>query len=106
MNEEIRNLEQVMKFTHSPTQIRLFKPPLHYQSLWSREEQDSEFWKEVVTTFMDKKHNTEISRNGYPLTMYQGRPPHGPYFIAINNQGQVIIGSNKKIVATYVVGEL
>jgi len=38
--------------------------------------------------------------------MFQGRPPHKPYFIAIDNQGQVIIGPNKKIVATYVVGEL
>jgi len=38
--------------------------------------------------------------------MFQERPPHKPYFIAIDNQGQVIIGPNKKIVATYVVGEL
>ena len=38
--------------------------------------------------------------------MYQGGPPHKPYFIAINNRGQVIIGPNKKTVATYMVGEL
>jgi len=38
--------------------------------------------------------------------MYQGDPPHKPYFITINNQGQAIIGPTKKIVATYVVGEL
>ena len=38
--------------------------------------------------------------------MYQGRPPHKLYFIAINNQDQVIIRPNKKTVATYVVGEL
>ena len=38
--------------------------------------------------------------------MYQGGPPHKPYFIAIDNKDQVIIGSNKKIVATYVVGKL
>ena len=36
--------------------------------------------------------------------MFQGELPYEPYFIAINNQGQVIIGPNKKMVATYVVG--
>jgi len=38
--------------------------------------------------------------------MFQGGLLHEPYFIAINNQEQVIIGPNKKIVAIYVVGEL
>jgi len=38
--------------------------------------------------------------------MYQGGPLYEPYFIAIDNQGQAIIGSNKKTVAMYVVGEL
>jgi len=38
--------------------------------------------------------------------MFQGGPPHELFFIAINNQGQVIIGSNKKTVATYIVEEL
>ena len=38
--------------------------------------------------------------------MYQGGPPHEPYFIAINSRDQVIIGPNKKTVAMYVVGEL
>jgi len=38
--------------------------------------------------------------------MFQGGPLHEPFFIAINVQGQVIIGPNKKLVATYVVGEL
>ena len=38
--------------------------------------------------------------------MFQGGPTHEPYFIAINNQGQVIISPNKKTVATYVVGKL
>ena len=38
--------------------------------------------------------------------MYQEEPLHELYFIAIDNRGQVIIGSNKKIVAIYVVKEL
>ena len=38
--------------------------------------------------------------------MFQGGPLYEPYFIAINNREQVIISPSKKIVATYVVGEL
>ena len=38
--------------------------------------------------------------------MYQGGPPHEPFFITINCWGQVIIGLNKKIVVTHVLEEL
>ena len=38
--------------------------------------------------------------------MFQEGLLHELYFIAIDNQEQVIIGPNKKMVATYVVGEL
>jgi len=38
--------------------------------------------------------------------MFQGGLPHELYFIAIDNQDQIIIGPSKKIVATHVVGEL
>jgi len=55
---------------------------------------------------VDNKHNTETLRNGYQIAIFQGGPPHEPYFITIDNRGQVTIGPNKKIVATYVVGEL
>jgi len=74
--------------------------------LKSRGEQDPEFWKEVATALVENKHNTKTSRNGYPITMYQGEPPHKPYFIAIDNREQVIISPNKKIVITYMVEEL
>jgi len=56
--------------------------------------------------FVNKKHNTEMARNGYQIHMFQGGLPHEPYFIAIDNREQVIIGPSKKIVATHVVGEL
>ena len=106
INDEVDNLMKYMKFICSPTQIRLFRPPPYYQSLWSRGEQDSDFWKEVATTLVDNKHNTETSWDSYPITMFQGGLPHEPYFIAIDNWGQVIIVPNKKTMATYVVGEL
>ena len=89
-----------------PTQTRLFCPPAHYQSLKSREEQDPEFWKEITMALVDNQHNTETTWNGYLIKMYQGGPPYELFFIAIDCQGQVIIGPNKKIVAIHVSVEL
>jgi len=64
-----------MKFVKSPTQTRIFQPPPHYQLLWSRGEQDPDFWKEVATALVDNKYNSETSRNGYLIKMFQGGPP-------------------------------
>ena len=55
---------------------------------------------------METKYNTDTSRNGYHIKMFQGGLPHEPYFVAINNLQQIIIGPSKKIVAMHVVGEL
>jgi len=60
----------------------------------------------VATAFLEKKHNMDISRNGYQIHMFQGGPPHEPYFIAIDNRKQLIIGPSKKIVAIHMVKEL
>ena len=106
ISDEIDNLKKYMKFVKTLPQTRIFQPPPYYQSLKSRGEQDPSFWKEVVTAFLDKKKNTDTSRNGCQIPMYQGGPPHEPYFIAIDNRDQIIIGPSKKIVATHVVGEL
>jgi len=64
------------------------------------------FWKEVATALLERKYNTDTARNRYQIHMFQGDSPHEPYFIAIDNKDQVIIGPSKKIVATHVVGEL
>ena len=85
ITDEVENLFKYMKFVWSPTQTRLFKPPPHYQSLKSRDEQDPLFWKEVATAFMNQKHNTNTARNGYQIQMFQEGLLHEPYFIAINN---------------------
>ena len=63
IDEEIDNLLKYMKFVKSPTQTRIFQPPLHYQLLRSREEQDPNFWKEVMTALVDNKYNTKTARN-------------------------------------------
>ena len=69
IEEKIENLIKYMKFVKTPTQTRLFHPPAHYQSLKSRGEQDSEFWKEIAMALVDNRHNTETSRNGFPIKM-------------------------------------
>jgi len=60
----------------------------------------------VAMAFMERKYNMDIARNGLQIHMFQGGLPYKPYFIAIDNKNQVIIGSSKKIVAMHVVGEL
>jgi len=106
ITDEVKNLLKYMKFVQTPSQTRIFKLPSHYQSLKSRDEQDPIFWNEVAKVFLEKKHNTDTARNGYQIHMFQGGPLHESYFIAIDNREQVIIGPGKKIVTTYVVGEL
>ena len=106
IDEKINNLLKYMKFVKSPTQTRIFWPPVYYQSLCSRGEQDPNFWKEVAMALVDNKYNIETSRNRYSIRMFQGGPLHEPFFIAVDNLGQVIIGPNKKTVAIYVVREL
>jgi len=104
--DKVENLLKYMKFVRTPSQIRIFRPPLHYQSLKSRGEQDPIFWNKVAMAFLEKKHNMDTSRNRYQIYMFQGGPPHKPYFIAIDNREQIIIGPSKKIVAIHMVGEL
>ena len=79
IDEKIDNLLKHMKFVKSPTQTRIFWPPPHYQLFWSREEQDSNFWKEITTALVDNKNNTEISRNRITIKMFQERPLHEPF---------------------------
>ena len=47
-----------------------------------------------------------MTKKEFPIKMYLGSLPHKPYFIALMLQGQVIVGPTKKIVASYVVGDL
>ena len=104
--DEVKNLLKYIKFVWTPLQTRIFRPLPHYQAFKYRGEQDPTFWKEVAIAFLEKKHNTETSRNRYQISMFQGGPLHKPYFIAIDNMEQIIIDPSKKIVATHMVGEL
>jgi len=43
ITDEVENLVKYMKFVKTPLQTRIFRPPLYYQSLKFRGEQDPEF---------------------------------------------------------------
>jgi len=70
ITDEVKNLFKYMKFVRSLTQTRLFKPPPHYQSLKSRDEQDPLFWKKVAIAFVNQKHNTDTARNRYQIQIF------------------------------------
>ena len=55
ITDEVENLFKYMKFIKTPSQTRIFRPPLYYQSLKSRGKQEPIFWKEVAMAFLDKK---------------------------------------------------
>jgi len=43
IQEEIKNLEQHVKFIQTPTKTKIFQPLLHYTLLHSRREQDPDY---------------------------------------------------------------
>ena len=56
--------------------------------------------------FLEKKHNADTTRKGFPIEMHIGGPPYEPCFIMLTLQEQIIIGPTKKLVTIYVVGDL
>jgi len=48
----------------------------------------------------------DTTRQGFSIEMYMRRPPHKPYFITLTPQEKIIIGPTKKMVISYVVGDL
>jgi len=53
ITDQVKNLLKYMKFVQTPSQMRIFKPPPHYQSLKSRGKQDSIFWNKVAKAFLE-----------------------------------------------------
>jgi len=83
-----------------------FHPLSHYKTLWAQGEQDKQCWNKIAVVFLEKKHNANTTRKGFPIKMYMGGPPHEPYFITLILQSQIIVEPTKKLVTTYVVGDL
>ena len=83
-----------------------FYSPPHYKLLQSQEEQNEQYWNEIAIAFLEKKHNADTIRKGFPIKMYTEGLPYEPYFIALTSQGQIIIEPTKQIVASYVMKDL
>ena len=86
--------------------MTLFYPVLHYKSLQPQEEQNEQYWNEITIAFLEKKHNVDTIRKGFPIEMYIRGPLYELYFITLTLQGQIIIRPTKKMVASYVVRDL
>jgi len=106
IQDEINNLKKYMKFIQALIKTTPFYPPPHYKSLYSQEELDKQYWNKVAVVFLEKKHNANTTRKGFPIKMYIGEPSHKLYFIALTLQGKIIIRSIKKMVTSYVVEDL
>ena len=106
IQDEINNLKKYMKFIQALIKTTPFYPPPYYKSLYSQEELDKQYWNKVAVVFLEKKHNANTTRKGFPIKMYIREPSHKLYFIALTLQGKIIIRSIKKMVTLYVVEDL
>ena len=106
IQDKLDNLEKYIKLVYLPAKTRTFTLPPHYKLIQPKREQNDQFQKELAVIFIEQRHNTETLRNRFPIFIYQKGLSYKPYFIVVNMKGQVIIGSNKKIVATYIIGKL
>jgi len=85
--------------------IPFYLPP-HYKFIWPQGEQDKQYCNEIAIKFLKLNHNANITGKGFPIEMYMRGLPHEVYFIVLILQGQIIMGSIKKMVISYVVGDL
>ena len=95
-----------MKYMQVSVKTMLLYPPPYYKSLQLHREQDEQYWKEIAVEFLKKKHNVNTIRKGFPIEIYSGGLFHELYFITLILQGQIIVRPTKKIIISYVVGDL
>ena len=86
--------------------IILFIPPPHYKIIWWNRERDKQYWKEIAAEFIKQKHNSDTSQQEFPIELYLGKLLYKPFFIVLTLWGELVIGLTKKLVASYVVGDL
>ena len=106
IQDKINNLEKHIKFLQSPVKTVPFYLPPHYKSLQSKRQQDKQYWNKIAVEFLKQKHNTDITRQGFPIKMYIEGLLYKSYFIVLILQRKIIIGPTKKMVASYIAGDL
>ena len=85
--------------------IPFYLPP-HYKFIWPQGEQDKQYCNKIAIKFLKLNHNANMTGKGFPIEMYMRGLPHEVYFIVLILQGQIIMGFIKKMVTSYVVGDL
>ena len=105
IQDKVNNLDKYMKYMQSLVTTTLFYPPPYYKSIQPQGEQDEQYQKEIAVKFLKKKHNIDTIRKEFPIEMYIGGP-YEPYFIALTLWREIVIGPTKKLVVSYVVGDL
>ena len=106
IQDEVDNLNKYMKYMQSPIITTLFYLPPYYKSIWPQREQDKQYWKEIAIEFLKEKHNVDTTRKGFLIEIYMEGSPHKPYFIVLTLWEEIIIRPTKKLVVTYIVGDL
>ena len=95
-----------MKFLQSPVKTVLFYPLPYYKSLWLKGKQDEQYWNKITVEFLKQKHNVNTTKWGFSIKIYIGGPLYKSYFIELILQGKIIIRPTKKMITSYMVGDL
>ena len=101
IQEEVHNLEKMLKILQSPVKTIPFLSLSYYKAIWQNGEKDIQYWKEFIAEFIKQKHNSDTSQWEFPIKMYLGRSLYEPFFTTLTLWGELIIGPIKKLVVSY-----
>ena len=83
IQEEANNLDKILKIFQVPMKMIPFYPPPQYKTLQWNSKQNKQYWKEIAAEFIKQKHNTNMSRRGFPIEMFTGGLLHELFFITL-----------------------
>ena len=106
IQKEIDNLKKVLRILQAPKKMIPFLSPDYYRVILQGEEMNSQYWKKIIDKFIKQKHNSDTSRWEFPIKIYTRRPSYKPFFIILILWRTLVIKPTKKLVATYIVGDL
>ena len=106
MQEEINNLEKVLKTLQSPTKTIPFLLLSYYKTIQQNREKNIQYWKEIIAEFIKQKHNLYTSQQEFPIKIYSEELPHELFFIVLMLWEEIVIKPTKKLTVSYVVGNL
>ena len=103
--EEIDNFIAFLKWFKAPNNVVCFLLPAGYCTISKNGKNSSRYWNWIIKGLIESKQNSEIVQRGFKILLYARGPPHEPWFIAEALDEGYIVGSQKKSVAIYAIGE-